>query len=133
MRTCFQSGQIGPQEIRYPEAAWEYDYGALHPRVACSNLKCTLCGEAVEAVHLHESHGFAGTPEGLWTQVMAGDLSSLTPSMAARVYLCRCFFKTAHYTEGMTPSDVDPERYEPIPWRCQGHPVLSLPMTLDGV
>lgn len=105
--------------------------------VGCTRLRCPECGERVRS------------KAGFWPDVAAAgrygelfqtpDWSTLdylvhTPdSRNARLYTCRCGFQTEWERKVLGDPEGDRVGSPALPWRCEGHPPLTLPATLDGV
>jgi uncharacterized protein (TIGR02996 family) len=106
------------------------------PIVGCSHLWCSVCRAAVR-----DAAGLAFATRDELTQ---GQLSALyqTADLASssllhrgapawRLYLCRCsrWLETSrHACVDRDPDEADPN----VPWRCAGHPPLTLPADVDG-
>ena len=100
---CIAGGYLVDDDHWLPVEAYE-DRWAGHTLVTgCNNLRCDRCGRQVTSV--------------------------VAPGM--RVYHCDCqrVEVTANQSVGQP---LDPFTGETLPWNCAGHPVLSLPATVDG-
>jgi hypothetical protein len=107
------------------------------PVVGCSRVRCGRCGALVR-----NAPGLAFRTR---DDVAAPQLAALyaTPDLTSsallhqtrpewRLYLCKCarWLETwRHACAEPDPDDWDPD----MPWRCEGHPLISLPHDLDGV
>jgi hypothetical protein len=87
----------------YPDDPCEYTAGHL-PIRGCNHIVCPSCGETVRQKVVGEN----------------------------RSYACRCHRweeKDRHRLDETDPLDGDPR----LPWRCAGHPLVTLPHDFDGV
>jgi len=111
LRFCVGDGSLVTMQQWLPTQPFDYDWGRIHPRIGCSNIRCSACGQTVRA-----------TP---WSEY-------------SREYKCAC---TAHLADSfLSLGEADGyrgmsamERPPPGAWRCAGHPALTVPCDLDGV
>ena len=132
MTTCSGGGFLVDGTHIPPEDPTDLDVEGL-PVVGCSRLRCRRCGQPVRSA---AGLSFATRADVPLAQVYA------TPDLASspllhrerpewRLYLCRCarWLETSQHAcviENRDDSDPD------VPWRCEGHPSISLPFDLDG-
>jgi len=50
----------------------------------------------------------------------------------ARLYACACAVTSTFGHRALSPEGGPDRRHPPLPWRCDGHPRLQLPATVDG-
>ncbi len=121
----------GSDGILSPEP-FDYAFPSLSVAVACNHLSCAGCGHTVRAIdgytfvpelNLRLKEARAATVEKLVAEKL------LQPMAASRTYFCAC---SAFATSSVVYlNEVEPLAPVP-PWRCDGHPQLTLPATLDG-
>jgi hypothetical protein len=115
---------------------FEHDVDGLPPR-GCNHVRCTVCGALVRAIDgVSARDGFRRTEcAALFAAETPGDSPLLRSTKDVRLYLCRCAFAEQSHREGaLDDPDTDRMVGDPIvPWRCAGHPLLTLPHVLDGI
>jgi len=141
---CAYDGWIvGPQR-EIPADTTQYCWLGRDPVVGCGHLRCSVCGQWVK-----QKPGFLirgqlaelGTSE--WRdrvdRLYDGDDWDSLPFMKReptyRVYVCRCGPVEESFERALSMTSVDgnPDGGNPIPWTCQGHPVVALPATVGGI
>lgn len=133
MRTCHCRGHVGGADVWYPDTEWDRDVGALHPRVACTNLACGACGTEVRQLVGYElGCGLHVRGPGHRVGRALGVAVGLVPSANSRAYACGCASYATARTEALW-SDDDGWHSPELPWECAGHPELTLPTEVDGV
>jgi hypothetical protein len=88
-----------------PSTEFDYHWPPSGPFVGCNRLRCENCGRRVV------------TSDG---------------ANQYRHYACRCREEDVAFAAPMSQV-LDPFTYETRPWRCEGHPSLQLPATIDGI
>jgi hypothetical protein len=132
-RFCLHGGRVVGGNQRLPEDPCEYQAASLATVIGCNRMACPRCQAKVRwsapgwvgkedlRPKLAELYGAQD-----WTDhpLLAREHDSY------RLYACRCTL-WAGVSDYWT---ADPDRdtlHEPeLPWRCQGHPLPSLPVTL---
>ena len=132
-RACDQQGHIGGADAWYPDTDWDRDVGALHPRVACTHLRCDDCGASVRQLVGHElASGLHVRGPGAKGSGPLGSALKLVANPHSRAYGCDCTSSATARTESLLPAGDDWRGHE-LPWSCAGHPELTLPAEVDGV
>ena len=62
-------------------------------------------------------------------------LSFVKRASTYRLYICRCGPVEESFERALSMTSVDgnPDGGNPIPWTCQGHPIVTLPAVVGGV
>lgn len=110
MNFCKNAGYLVGPEGSWPRDDVECYHGYEVCIVGCSNLVCETCQERV-VVELVATPGGGGY----------------------RHYSCGCSRTTMRGRDLRDLADPHPEPHPWLPWACAGHPVVSLPTTLDDI
>ena len=142
--TCAYEGWLVNPQREIPTDPHEYCWLGREPVVGCSHLRCGVCGEPVKqkpGFIIAGELGVFRSPQ--WRErvdaLYDGDewerLPFLQQEPTYRLYVCRCGPVEESFQRELSMTSVsgNPEGGDPIPWTCQGHPVLALPTTIDGV
>jgi len=62
----------------------------------------------------------------------ARQTGALVDAPGARLYACGCTVAAVRADQPLVPAEGDDHPAKALPWRCGGHPELSLPASLDG-
>lgn len=136
MNRCGRNGYLVDATQTLPTDPTDFFVETL-PVVACSTITCQRCGAAVR-----NAVGLAFKTR---EDVPGAQLAALyaTPDLASspllhatqptwRLYLCKCnrWLETSQHACDEPDRDAltDPD----IPWRCAGHPLITLPHDVDG-
>lgn len=135
MSTCFSRGFLVNGEAVIPTDPTDLMVENL-AIVGCSHLVCAGCGATVRnAIGL--SFRTKDDRTDLAQIYATTDLAAhpaLQPARADyRLYLCKCSRWLETSQSELGDPDPDPDRDPTMPWGCAGHPVLSIPGTVDGV
>lgn len=134
---------VGPQR-EIPADATEYCWLGRDPVVGCGHLRCSVCGETVKQKPGYLIPGpLAGFGSSEWRQRVDAlydsddwtGLAFVKSEPTYRLYVCRCGPVEESFERGLSTTSIDgnPEGGNPIPWTCQGHPVVTLPAVIDRV
>lgn len=137
MNRCARSGYLVDSTSALPTDATDLAVENL-PVVGCSNLVCGRCGATVRNV---KGMGFRTRDDLPSDQISAlydaPDLANapgLAPTHADyRLYVCKCSRWLESSEHPLEEPDPDLLTDPQMPWRCAGHPTISLPHDLDGV
>jgi hypothetical protein len=134
---------VGPQ-FEIPQDPTDYCWGGRDPVVGCNHLRCSVCGCYVKNKAGYIIKGELakfGTAE--WRArvdaLYDGDdwdrLPFLQREPTFRLYVCRCGPVAESFQRDLESSTVDgiSDSGNRIPWSCDGHPVATPPLILDGV
>jgi hypothetical protein len=112
-----------------PDEPFDYDWVQLSPIVGCNQLMCSSCGAKLRSVVGVELPPEL-TAKDVYELMGAHDLSRFTASPSCRAYACHCFrTNVTTFFRVRSENDMD----EGTPWRCDGHPTVSLPLVLEGI
>src|SRR5262245_58968315 len=130
MNECTHNGHLVDATQALPSEPTDFAVDGL-PIVGCTRIRCRRCGAEVRSVSEVE----LARRNPLTTDEIA-TIYALSDPMASpllrradtstRLYLCRCeswIELSDHRLWDPDPSESDPQ----LPWRCQGHPTISLP------
>jgi hypothetical protein len=100
------------------------------PKLGCTALRCTLCGEKVRSIANKRVASGIATPRELFEATDVEAAVKLVDSKM-RIYYCRC---AMHTESGQHPlDDLDGGVQVATQWGCSGHPIATLPHAFDGV
>jgi hypothetical protein len=131
LHDCDDGGYVVAADIVVPDDPTDYQSGAAI--LGCSRLRCDRCGSVVRQLAGFDCPNLQAhlkrldeTPD--WTT-----LDIVRPFSPGRLYACRClgWLESSYHACGDPEPDAsagDPS----LPWRCAGHPVATLPVTVDG-
>jgi hypothetical protein len=129
MNECAWGGYLVNGEAPVPNDESDYFPGGL-PVSGCNRLVCAECGATVRTlVGKKPANGqtLAEAYDATATTAFVDDIAGM------RTYFCRCVgWREANYHH-LEDDDPDYAAGPNLPWRCAGHPVVSLPHTFDGV
>ena len=122
----------------------EYCWLGREPVVGCGHLRCSVCGQIVKQKPGYLIPGqLAAFGSAEWRQRVDAlydiddwdELAFLQHEPTYRLYVCRCGPVEESFERALSMTSVDgnPEGGNPIPWTCQGHPVVTLPAVVSGV
>ncbi|MFK7927705.1 MAG: hypothetical protein AB8H79_05935 [Myxococcota bacterium] len=128
---CTRGGRVVGTQWPIPTAAYDRDFGG--PTLGCTHLKCSQCGTAVRNA---AGLSWGATAEQLhastdWNAL--ADAGALERDANHRLYACACRVHVEAYDRTLIDGDDWDYDELPPPWRCAGHPHLTLPTVLDGV
>lgn len=134
MHFCRDGGALVDRDYLVPRLPHEFHLRGLLKPVGCNRLRCAECGAFVDA-----RTGWVPTedfsPEKVFGRASwgRGALPLIKdPETPYRLYVCRCTAWWATSLAYLDPPDAGPDDERP-PWRCDGHPALELPATVDGL
>ena len=142
--TCAYDGWLVNPQREIPTDPHEYCWLGREPVVGCGHLRCQVCGEPVKQkpgfLIVGELAAF-GSPQ--WRQRVDAlydgeewdQLPFLQREPTYRLYVCRCGPVAESFQRELALTSVsgNPDGGDPIPWTCQGHAEVSLPVTVSGV
>lgn len=140
MNFCSGDGSIANLDTPLPEDPTEYDPRDLPVR-GCNRLHCRRCALPVRHVFGRQLKKWPSPDErsALYDEPDLASSPLLRPG-AARLYLCRCHLHQALESSGLLGEPGQPEPDAAIfavlveaSWGCAGHPLATLPRTLDGI
>lgn len=128
MNHCDLGGYLVDTTVALSIDPIDHDAGKL-PVTGCTNLTCSQCGKAVRNV------AGRATETDLAKLYAVADLATvIRPAATTRMYLCTCH---SHFqvvgSQALDDPDLPPGYEANVPWRCAGHPVVTLPHDFDGV
>jgi hypothetical protein len=104
LNVCSAGGWIVSNSEWLPAEPFDYAWPSGGIIVGCNQLKCTVCGEHVD----------------------------IQSDESGRNYRCKC--ETWHAVYALQATDpLDPISERTLNWRCQGHPLIQPPATVDGI
>jgi hypothetical protein len=118
----------------------DYDIERL-PLLGCNHIRCRECGAVVRTIanwrprnmDLATQRAFLSEMPTLYATPDLTTSPRLDRSNILRFYLCKC----TYYTENNWHPLIEPDREWSISvtdkWHCDGHPLIDLPHTFDGV
>lgn len=126
---CHSGGTLVSADDWLPSDPRDYQAGGLVPFIGCNNLSCQKCKTTVQS-----ALGFSGLPSPA-TLAATADWTTLPEYSGGsqRLYACGC---TVRLIGAPTELELPAGAYdfeEQLPWRCAGHPSLSVPGELDGL
>jgi hypothetical protein len=136
MNNCARNGFLVDATSPLTEDPTDLQVEGL-PVVGCSRVRCDRCGALVRNAPglAFKTRDDVAAPQ-LAALYASADLTSSALLHQTRpewrLYLCKCarWLETSHHgCAEPDPDDGDPD----MPWRCEGHPLISLPHDLDGV
>lgn len=142
MNECENGGYIVGAHREVPSDPTDFMWIGRNPTVGCSRLRCSVCGLMVKqhgGWRVDRDQVQYGTPDyrPRIDQLLSEDNWDLLPFMRHdenyRVYVCRCGFVMEDHQQGTELTEIDGMGSPTIPWRCSGHPLVSLPFALDGI
>lgn len=130
---CADGGWLTGGTEEFPPDPSHFFWPVRTPSLGCTRLQCERCGEAVRseggwrlkdhaAEHTVELFDAADWGTSEWVESEGDERSR-------RVYVCRCEAWQASYPRPVSEADEIVE----LPWRCAGHPLAALPLSLDGI
>ncbi len=131
---CVAAGAVVSPSRPMPNDPSEHAPPCMLAAVGCNRLRCGQCGAMVrwhDALHCPEDA--SARVEELYAAADWGALDFTAPTTVGRLYACRCIVFVAPRTTLMIDPDPDPMVDASLPWRCDGHPLASLPVDVDGV
>lgn len=131
---CADGGYVVGARRVLAEDPTEFFSPDLPDTIGCNQLLCQRCGEGVRsAVGVVPKKGV--TPSQIFDAADWESSPKLLQTERApivnRFYCCRCTYwleNSEHATEDPDRDPIDPV----FPWRCGGHPIVSVPFDLDG-
>ena len=112
-----------------PSEPFDYDWAQLGPTIGCNHLACAKCGVEVRNLLGFDLHADSA-PGDVYERIGSNDSSRFIESATYRIYSCRHYSIVAKFKFlAEQPNDYAPW----TPWKCAGHPALSLPALLEGV
>lgn len=142
MNECENGGYIVGAHREVPSDPTDFMWIGRTPTVGCSRLRCSVCGLMVKqrsGWRVDRNQVQYGTPDYRVRidQMLSEDdweqLPFLRHDDHYRVYVCRCGFVMEDHEQGTELTEVAGMGSPTIPWRCSGHPPVSLPFALDGI
>ena len=135
--TCRGGGRLVAGDGYLPAEAWEHDTTPGCFDVGCNHLACEACGQGVRAVgpwrlERGDVDWAAAHADATWP---AGTDGVVRRDAAVRLYLCACQALVVDRTRAPALA-LDWDSFlgeEAPPWRCAGHPAVTLPWVVDGV
>ncbi|MBA2321326.1 MAG: hypothetical protein H0V89_09235 [Deltaproteobacteria bacterium] len=131
-RNCGSSALLVGGDHRFPADPCEYNFG-FDARPGCNRLRCASCGADVRTGAVGLSLKDGERPKDLTAMYATEDWASLpfvtNEQSGWRLYACKCETWQEldhHLLENDHDSPGDPD----LPWRCAGHPVPELPLSL---
>lgn len=134
---CSEDGVVGPSDRPIPTDPGDYWLEPALCGVCCNNLVCDHCHAkvrhadnlwpAAKKKKLDEAKLYE-TPD--WSQSEAL-VPARGPRKGTRLYGCRCSVMIVALAQTMASFD-EMDKIAP-PWRCAGHPIAELPITLSEV
>jgi hypothetical protein len=129
---CGNGGYVGGAHVIVPDDPTDYQAGSMVS--GCNNLRCTTCGQPVRHRVGVECAKVRSRLKALAETADWSTLPYVTPFPPARLYACQCTGWLEVALHACQDPDPDPTAGDPVlPWRCDGHPVATLPMEIDGV
>lgn len=116
-----------------PSDASDYGHRNLPP-LGCSRIICRRCQRDVRNVPQRSAARALTVAELAELYALPTPASSpkLIPNHGGRLYFCTCEMWLERETHGLHESDPRPN--DPLmDWSCQGHPIVTLPHSFDGV
>ncbi|MBI5515019.1 MAG: hypothetical protein HY909_14680 [Deltaproteobacteria bacterium] len=134
-RACAESGLLVDGDTRLLTDPCEYFHPAAGVQVGCGRLRCESCrawvrggppGLALKDNTKVDLRALHGAPD--WSALPFIE-AAYSLGARKRLYACTC---TSWVAESVAPIDNDHEiESDPnVPWRCAGHPVPDLPLSL---
>lgn len=116
-----------------PSDASDYHSSNL-PTLGCSRLLCRRCQRPVRGLARRLAPRELTRAELTALYALADPMSSplLLPDGESRLYFCSCEMWIERETHALNVSDPQPS--DPLmSWHCQGHPIITLPQTFEGL
>jgi len=132
---CPSGGLLVGAEGRVPDDSSEFSpwHVMVGSGIGCNQLKCSVCGEWVRQQPGLVSKSGIKAARALSKSENWASLASVSPTSSTRLYACKCTVWNAVFQRYIQDRDLDPGDMEPPPWECQGHPLATLPLDVDGV
>ena len=128
---CEDGGWVVAADITVPNDPTDYRSGAAI--LGCSNLRCARCGAPVRNQAGIECPGLQAHLEQLAETPDWATLPFVRPFGPGRLYACLCLGWLEASFHACDDPEPDASAGDPsLPWRCDGHPVATLPVTVDG-
>ncbi len=129
--TCALGGRVVAARHAVPDAAFDLDFEG--PTVGCNHLRCSRCDQPVRQA---PGLSWGATADRLaasadWEAL--ADAGVLTRNPEHRLYACACRVHVEDHDRALGDAEQWDHDEVPPPWRCAGHPGLTLPLALDGV
>mgnify|MGYP001552720081 CR=1 FL=1 len=128
---CLQGGYVVGAKWDIPETPCEF-YGQGSLEIGCSKLRCHKCSEMVRNINNVEPTAETNPEELYDIKELAKAEGVLGKSETGRLYFCRCTFWVEESSRPMVVADPEPNDIA-FPWRCVGHPLVTLPFVFDGI
>lgn len=132
---CREGGALVPGYAWLPDLDADHAWGARGPTPGCNQVRCAGCQEMVASwPDLKVASGAPLAAEMLHRDGPAAGLASggLVDMPDARLYACACTVTSTFGHRILAPEGGPDRGQAPLPWRCDGHPRLALPATVDG-
>lgn len=135
MNLCALDGYLVRAGSPLPTEPSDY-YVENLPIVGCNRLRCSQCKASVRhAVNLKFRNEHAQVDlKPLYEVIDLATSPLLGTSPGARLYLCRCHRHVAYKDSALGEPDRE---WNSVPhlscWKCEGHPIVTLPHEFDGV
>lgn len=135
---CPCDGVLVGADYVIPEEPSEFHRDDRLPEVlGCNHLLCHGCKSPVRnASHFGSRPGFGRREPEVYEaedwRSLGSDVLLETPGYIGRFYVCRC----THHVECHIRLICDPDAENSgvtMPWRCGGHPQVTLPLEMPGV
>jgi hypothetical protein len=131
MNRCGEGGWLVHGEARIPTDDTDFHVDNL-PVVGCSRLRCPACGQVVRNA---AGYAFASQTQDVAAVHATPELTTVLAKTQPRLrlYLCRCRHFLEQHQHRLEEPDPDHTTDPGTPWRCEGHPLVTLPHDIDGV
>jgi hypothetical protein len=133
MNFCLPNAYLVSAQGVIPSDASDYNSSNL-PTLGCSRLHCRRCQRPVRNLAGRMAPRELTPAELSDLYALADPISSplLLPAGKGRLYFCACEMWLERETHVLNESDPGPS--DPLmSWHCQGHPIVSLPHTFEGM
>lgn len=131
---CQAGGRlVGADELISSEPS-AYGHEAAGLYIGCSSLRCRECdGVVKQQAGLRDLENLRQHLTALAEQKDWASLPFFEASASTRIYACACHAWAEASSRFLDDREDDDPIPAPVPpWRCGGHPVAKLPITVDG-
>lgn len=140
---CVPDAWVTGASRALPSDPTEFDWPQRTPKVGCTQLVCLVCKEHVkhrDGLYLpnQDSENHLLVPERAKQLFERDDWASVdgvSRKQDFRLYACRCFYRSefeALITFNPEHEDLAGNASRNLPWTCEGHPALELPVELGA-
>lgn len=133
MNFCSPQAYLVNAQGVIPADASDYNHKNL-PTLGCSHLTCRRCQREVRSVPQRMATRELSAAELAELHALPAPRFSplLSPHETGRLYFCACEMWLERETHGL--NETDPRPSDPLmSWSCQGHPLVTLPHSFEGV